>query len=270
MAARGRRRPPDPARVRVALTAQWRALVERVERMTPEELAAPSRLAGWSNHELVTHIALGASLVGWYLAAPYRAPASAPTPASVLASAGRPDVDLAAWAAGTHIVADDVDKATREAAAGGFSLAEAVGAAEAAMTGVPDERRIGIRFGTMRLGDFLVTRLVEAVVHADDLDPAFPHDREALATVVRTLTDLLAAGAPGQAVELRIPPYAVVQCIQGPRHTRGTPPNVVETDPLTWLRLATGRLSWAEALATGQVAASGDRADLAPYVPLLR
>jgi hypothetical protein len=69
-------------------------------------------------------------------------------------------------------------------------------------------------------------------------------------------------------VELRVPPYVAVQAVAGPRHTRGTPPNVVETDPVTWLRLATGRLPWDEAVHTGRVAASGERADLSGYLPL--
>jgi putative sterol carrier protein len=69
-------------------------------------------------------------------------------------------------------------------------------------------------------------------------------------------------------VEVRVPPYGVVQCVGGPRHTRGTPPNVVETDPQTWLRVATGRTSWAQALASGRLVASGERSDLSAYLPL--
>ena len=65
-----------------------------------------------------------------------------------------------------------------------------------------------------------------------------------------------------------MPPYGAVQCGEGPRHTRGTPPNVVETDPVTWVMLATGRLSWSEALAAGRVSASGPRTDLSRYLPL--
>src|SRR6516164_136777 len=80
---------------------------------------------------------------------------------------------------------------------------------------------------------------------------------------------LRAAQAPGHAVEVRVPPYAAAQCIEGPRHSRGTPPNVVETDPVTWIRLAAGLTSWADALATGAVRASGVRADLGPYLPVL-
>ncbi|WP_449066757.1 sterol carrier family protein, partial [Planomonospora algeriensis] len=68
--------------------------------------------------------------------------------------------------------------------------------------------------------------------------------------------------------EVRVPPHAAVQCVEGPRHTRGTPPNVVETDARTWLELATGRLSWADAMAAGRVSASGARADLTEYLPV--
>ncbi len=75
--------------------------------------------------------------------------------------------------------------------------------------------------------------------------------------------------APGGSTEVRVPPYAVVQCVEGPRHTRGTPPNVVETDPLTWVRLASGRLAWKDAVAEAKVSASGERADLGGLLPLL-
>ena len=94
--------------------------------------------------------------------------------------------------------------------------------------------------------------------------------RDATARAVRYLLDALAERAPGRAVEVRIPPFAAVQCIEGPRHTRGTPPNVVETDPATWLALATGRLDWAAAVASGKVRASGPRADLSGYLPIAR
>ena len=80
----------------------------------------------------------------------------------------------------------------------------------------------------------------------------------------------LAQVAPGRSVEVRVPPFAAVQCVEGPRHTRGTPPNVVETDPRTWLELATGTLDWATAMAAGRITASGNRADLSAHLPLLR
>lgn len=95
-------------------------------------------------------------------------------------------------------------------------------------------------------------------------------ERAVLARAVRLSLRALAADAPGNSVEVRVPPFAAVQCVAGPRHTRGTPPNVVETDPRTWLELATGVHSWAEALASGRVRASGTRADLARLLPLVR
>jgi len=110
-------------------------------------------------------------------------------------------------------------------------------------------------------------RSVAAVLAA--LDAGQPPPRAELRTAVRYLLDLLAARAPGRAIEVRVPPYAAVQCGEGPRHTRGTPPNVVETDPVTWIRLATGLLTWAEASGSGQVAASGVRADLSAFLPVV-
>lgn len=93
--------------------------------------------------------------------------------------------------------------------------------------------------------------------------------RDAARFAVRHLLEELAARAPGRTVEVRVPPYAAVQCVAGPRHTRGTPPNVVETDPRTWLELATGRLAWSDAMAGGRISASGSRADLTDHLPLL-
>jgi hypothetical protein len=94
-------------------------------------------------------------------------------------------------------------------------------------------------------------------------------DRAVLAPAVRWTLDLLAARAPGNSVEVRVPPFGVVQCLAGPRHTRGTPPNVVEADAATWLELATGSLTWPDAVATGRVSASGERADLSPWLPVV-
>lgn len=91
----------------------------------------------------------------------------------------------------------------------------------------------------------------------------------ALREATRYLAGLLAAHAPGRAVEVRVPPYAAVQCIEGPRHTRGTPPNLVEMDPVTWVQLALGLTRWADARAAGAVRASGVRADLGAYLPVL-
>ncbi|NEK86062.1 hypothetical protein GCU60_09870 [Blastococcus saxobsidens] len=92
--------------------------------------------------------------------------------------------------------------------------------------------------------------------------------RSVVGTAVKTSARWLAQQVPGRSVEVRVPPHVAVQCIEGPRHTRGTPPNVVETDAATWLRLVTGALTWAEAVAAGKVSASGNRADLSAILPL--
>jgi hypothetical protein len=102
------------------------------------------------------------------------------------------------------------------------------------------------------------------------LDGGDQPERAVIATAVRLSLRTLAQLAPGNSVEVRVPPFAAVQCVPGPRHTRGTPGNVVETDPRTWLELATGRLGWAAAVADGRVTASGLRADLAQYLPIVR
>jgi len=94
-------------------------------------------------------------------------------------------------------------------------------------------------------------------------------DRTTLATAVRYLLQVLADGAPGNSVEVRVPPFGAVQCIEGPGHTRGTPPNVVETDALTWLEIAAGTRDWAAAVSAGRILASGSRADLSALVPLV-
>ena len=92
-------------------------------------------------------------------------------------------------------------------------------------------------------------------------------DPQILEQVKSTLA-LLTSKAPGRAIEVRIPPYAAVQCGEGPTHTRGTPPNTVEMDAQTWLALANGEKSWAEAMAEGLISASGIRADLTQLLPL--
>jgi hypothetical protein len=89
-----------------------------------------------------------------------------------------------------------------------------------------------------------------------------------LRSAARWLLFELEREAPGRSVEVRVVPVAAVQVIAGPRHTRGTPPNVVETDPVTWFRLATGRMGWAEAVQSGAVRASGARSDLSAHLPL--
>src|SRR5664280_683557 len=95
----------------------------------------------------------------------------------------------------------------------------------------------------------------------------FAADRVTTALAVRWSLQLLAQREPGRAVEVRVPPYGAVQMIAGQRHTRGTPPNLIETDPATWLRLVTGDLGWAVATDSGAVRASGTRAALGHLLP---
>ena len=92
--------------------------------------------------------------------------------------------------------------------------------------------------------------------------------RDETATAVRYLLQVLADEAPGNSVEVRVPPHGATQAVEGPRHTRGTPPNVIEMDAATWLALATGTLPYADALSSARLIASGSRADLTAYLPL--
>jgi len=123
-----------------------------------------------------------------------------------------------------------------------------------------------------RIGDDVgraAVAVVRAVGGADGSGAQPGVDRTTLALAVRYTLQLLAEQSPGGTVEVRVPPYGAVQCVEGPKHTRGTPPNVVETDAATWLALATGGMGWAEARATGRVHASGRRADLSEVVPVI-
>lgn len=97
-----------------------------------------------------------------------------------------------------------------------------------------------------------------------------PTLRADAATAVRYTLQALEDRAPGASVEVRVPPFGAVQCVEGPGHTRGTPPNVIELDVDTWLELATGRLTWQEAFEANRVRASGTRADVSPWLPLVR
>jgi len=123
-------------------------------------------------------------------------------------------------------------------------------------------RRIDIDEGRAALAAWLA-----AGVPASGL-PASGVPRAVTATAVRYTLEEVTARAPGNSVEVRVPPFGVTQCVEGPRHTRGTPPNVIECDAATWLAMVTGQLSWADAVASGKVSASGLRADLSELLPL--
>lgn len=106
---------------------------------------------------------------------------------------------------------------------------------------------------------------VDAALARFDAGAAGDADRRLL---VKHLLAVLTERAPGASVEVRVPPYAVAQCIEGARHTRGTPPAVVETDPDTWIALGTGRLGWGDAERAGLLVVSGERSDLSSLLPL--
>jgi uncharacterized protein (TIGR03083 family) len=272
MSPRSRKaRAYDSATTCAALLAQARMVRDAVRRLTPEQYAAPTRLGARTVSELVAHICRQLETLPQTLA--FKAPTGKAdmTPTRWVLSAVRITGPL------DEDTAEDTRKATAPLPGPAARLDMAYEALDAALAdGIP-ERLVfinpGLSQSTMSAADFAVIRLVELVVQADDLRDAtgadMPLDRQGLATATRLLADAFAEKAPGNSVELRIPPYAAVQCIEGPRHTRGTPPSVVETDPLTWLRLATGHIEWDAALDAADLSASGERADLRPYLPVL-
>ncbi|MEU7383983.1 MULTISPECIES: sterol carrier family protein [unclassified Streptomyces] len=260
---RARSRTYDPDRTRGAVLAQFGHVRDAVRVLTAEQLALPTRLGDWTVRDLAAHVGMALSAVGRLLGEPEPA---------------RQDGALLDWPSAIGADAPAIAAHARELAERNPDLGACLDAAErdftAALAAHPGTRLLGTSAGALPLADYVVTRTVELVVHTDDLNAAvpgldIPYERQALAAATRLLADALAARAPGGSTEVRIPPYAVVQCVEGPRHTRGTPPNVVETDPLTWVRLAAGRLAWRDAVAAAQVSASGERADLGGLLPLL-
>ncbi|WP_149827688.1 maleylpyruvate isomerase family mycothiol-dependent enzyme [Streptomyces tailanensis] len=261
--ARKRPRTYDPAKTRKAVLAQFGNVRDAVRTLTPEQLTGPTRLGDWTVRELAAHIAMAVESVSRTI--DLEPPAKA-------------ELALLEWPFATAALAAAGAGRTRDFAREHPDLDALYARTEQRLTerlaATPGERLLATRPGFMTLADYLVTRTIELVVHTDDLIAAvpgldIPYDRQALAACTRLLADALAVKAPGASTEVRIPPYAVVQCVEGPRHTRGTPPNVVETDPLTWIRLATGRLDWATARDEAKVSASGERADLSKLLPLM-
>jgi len=264
-----RRVPAFPDLVRAA-SGQWGRLVVVVDALDDAAFAEPTRI-GWTVAQLCAHIVRTVNAVSRALGEPAQ-PARTARPAQQ----ARP----ACTAEDYFVVAREryeaIDARARVEAAGQSpaqlrtALGGAVDRARADLDGRDGQTVVEAALGPIRLADFLETRCVEAVVHGLDLpgsarvDP----DPQALRAAVRLLTDMLAARAPGRSVEVRVPPYAVVSCGVGPQHTRGTPPNVVETDAATWLALATGELAWSDGLASGRIHASGQRADLTAHLPL--
>ncbi|MGY0492822.1 sterol carrier family protein [Streptomyces sp. WG-D5] len=261
-AKKKRPRAYDFDKTRTAVLTQFGNVRKAVETLTSEQLDGPTRLGEWTVRELAAHLTMATTALARGLAA---------------ASAAKAELRPQDWPMTSAPHARDIAEYVTGLAAD-HDLAELYAEAEQslaqALTDHPGDALVANRTGHMTLADYLVTRTVELIVHTDDLNDAvpgldIPYDRQALAACTRVLADALATKAPGASTEVRIPPFAVVQCVEGPRHTRGTPPNVVETDPLTWIRLATGRLPWATAVADAQVSASGERADLAELLPIM-
>ncbi|GGL98094.1 hypothetical protein GCM10010129_47270 [Streptomyces fumigatiscleroticus] len=261
--AKKRTRSYDPAKTRAAVLAQFGHVRSAVGGLTPGQLALPTRLGEWTVRELAAHIAMALDAVGRFLDRP---------------EPDRQDAVLLDWpfatSAGSAAIADRARLLAGEHPDLDAFLGEVGQRFTARLDAHPGSRLIATNVGALPLADYVVTRTVELVVHTDDLNAAVPgldvpYDRQALAAATRLLADALAVKAPGGSTEVRIPPYAVVQCVAGPRHTRGTPPNVVETDPLTWVRLATGRVTWPDAVAKAEISASGERADLSGLLPLM-
>ncbi|WP_086826416.1 maleylpyruvate isomerase family mycothiol-dependent enzyme [Streptomyces sp. NRRL B-24572] len=259
--AKKRPRRYDSAKTRAAVLAQFGHVTDAVRGLTPDQSARPTHLGEWTVADLAGHVAWIADSLARGLDRP---------------PAAEGKLLPHDWPFTTVALAGKISDAARETLTGAPvpELYERAGARlTEALDRYGDDHVLDLWIGPMRLGDFLVTRTVELVVHTDDLNRAagldIPFDRQALAACTRLLADALAVKAPGGAVEVRIPPFAVVQCVEGPRHTRGTPPNVVETDPLTWIRLATGRTEWAAELDEAHVSASGERADLRDLLPLM-
>lgn len=244
----------------VVLRAQCAALGPWFAARPAVDFEQPTVLPGWDLRALLGHLVLVVQGCARGLSRPTDEPA---VPAADYVRRYRRDV--------AHIEA-----ATREVTADRTpaQLVDALAAATAALPSDPPPGTIVGGRGPISSRDWVRTRTVDVVVHADDLAATFPEspppiEHAALADATRMLAEMFAAQLPGRSVELRVPPFVAVQAVPGPRHTRGTPPNVVETDPVTWLRLATGRVDFATAVATGRVRASGERSDLGANLPVL-
>jgi len=249
-----------------AYDAQQSAVVGWLRALSEEFAGSPTRLGDWTVRDLAAHLA--------------EVPSALTT--AVRAAAPREAAQsIAQYTAKWRGSAPEIAQRARSAAQS-FTLAELAvrqdvesAAMRTAVRDLAMDRVVAARRGPIRVGDLLATRVNELVVHSLDLASAAAQVApvelapSALAVSCRMLTAVLAELAPGRAVEVRVPPYAAVQCVGGPRHTRGTPPNVVETDPVSWIELATGRMRWSDAVTSGRVRASGDRADLSALLPVV-
>jgi uncharacterized protein (TIGR03083 family) len=282
---------PEPLLAAETLAAEWGVLRAWVDAIPAGALDRASVLDGFTVRDLVAHVARGVTVPAHATVGDRGA-----TPMTVASYVGQYAGNATAIATGTRTLsvqrADDLGVLLDESWALTRAwlderAAETVGvsAARRRADGPGGGNRVVVaKRGPIRLEDLVRTRTLELVVHADDLARSVPevappqHSRPALKDVVKLLLDVLVERAPGGSVEVRVPPFAAVQCIEGTSHTRGTPPNTVETDALTWIRLACGRITWDEATSgvapgaepAGVLHASGTRVtELAARLPLL-
>lgn len=255
-------RPPSHEDALAGAKAQFALLADAVKSLGDKDFKKPTKLEGWDVAALVAHIARNGSTVTGRVAK---------------GTSAAPDNDVLAYLSGMSADAEAVQQRAVEIAAGRkpkelradvAEAAEAVAAVDAPLTLTIDGYN-----GTLSLGDFLVTRCVEGVAHGLDLKyatgvPEAP-DPTALKVAVRILAALVERAAPGKAVEVRVPGHVAFQCLSGPKHTRGTPGNVVECDPVAFMEVASGRRTWSEAVATGSIRGSGGRADLSEWLPVI-
>ena len=216
-----------------ALLEQSRTVLAWLRSLEPSALAQRSVLAGWNVGQLAGHLIYAHRTLRTSLG---RVTADRPLPIFSYVTGYRPAAD--AIAAASRAEAETADVLA--------SLEAEIDACAEVLSGPLPAVVLGPR-GPIRGEDMVRTRIVELVVHSDDLNRSLPDHspvelrRPAVAAATRTLAEILAGQHPGRSVEVRVPPYAAVQCgigDPGPTHTRGTPPNVVETDPITFLRLA--------------------------------
>lgn len=256
--------PNDPAKLSSAFFDQSRLVREWLQAVPFEDFGRPSALPGWTVRLLTGHLLM--------------------VHRGLLDALGRPDeatpLSIGAYVSRYRPSHEDIEATTNELTADHTPdelLTEIDLAVRSLQTTLSRPLPPVIRAprGPLTVTDCLTTRVIELIVHTDDLNRSLPDrasivfDRKAMGIAVRALTGMLETAYPGRSVEVRVPPFAAVQAIDGPRHTRGTPPNVIETDGVTFVRLATGRLSWPEALEKALVRASGSRADLSDQLPLL-
>ncbi len=254
------------ATARAAYDAQQRNVVEWLLALPPDIWKRASRLAGWTVRELGFHVTDMTGIVVRALAA---------------GAVREKALSIAAYTSAWPAAADEIAQRDRDNAKGltpGDVIANAAHARAnllSALDATPGDPVVRARRGPLKLSDLMVTRVNELVVHSLDLSASVPErdpvtlDPTAIGVSARMLAGILAERVPGHSVEVRVPPYAAVQCVAGPRHTRGTPPNVVEVEPVTWIEIATGRASWADAVDSGKLHASGERADLSEHLPVL-